>query len=198
MVRLFLKEKASVNERMKSTRDTALHMVCKNCHQEIAKELITHGADLRAANVSGGKNINLSSKLSSHPLMIPNKKKKHFLFTWLYFQDCLSIVSYMLELDEQDKQRALPLATYLKRDGTSALHLIALKTKTEGVIIKHGANVLGQDNFGRTALHIAASNGNANLVKFLLTNSEKVRQNVDILDEDGHSPLHTVCSGIKA
>lgn len=50
-----------------------------------------------------------------------------------------------------------------------------------------------QDNLGRTPLHIAASVGNEEMVKYLLKHGAKP----DIKDNLGNSPLHHAAKGGK-
>ncbi|MCE5323881.1 ankyrin repeat domain-containing protein [bacterium] len=55
------------------------------------------------------------------------------------------------------------------------------------VMIKHGADVNKINNFGRTALHVAASLGDTPAVKELI----KYKAKIDIADNKGRTPLYT-------
>ncbi|XP_035826401.1 26S proteasome non-ATPase regulatory subunit 10 isoform X2 [Aplysia californica] len=56
-------------------------------------------------------------------------------------------------------------------------------------LIKHGADVDPTDSVGHTPLHRAASKGNLNIVKLLISN----KANLDLRDISGCTPLHLAC-----
>ena len=78
-------------------------------------------------------------------------------------------------------------------NGWSLLHLAASTAMPTQVYIYLidvvGCDVLRQDNFGRTALHVAAASLNFHAIKVLST---KCPTSIRALDEKKHSPLHVL------
>jgi ankyrin repeat protein len=77
------------------------------------------------------------------------------------------------------------------KNGFTALHYIASSNTSNdkvspNMLIEKGASPNIKDNFGNVPLHLAATNGNNNLVQVLA----KFKANLDIQNKDGRTPLH--------
>ena len=80
-------------------------------------------------------------------------------------------------------------ASIVDKEGATILHKSAwvdVPLIAHNLIEKHGMNIEYQDNFGRTAVHIAAYQGSCKMLKYLLLEKQA---NVNAIDYEGRTPL---------
>ena len=164
----------------------ALHVAASNGDIQIVQLLVDCGADVNVLNEDG-----------QTPLHTAAGRKK----------DCPELCSILLKhnakIDAVDK------------DGNQPLHLACKRrhAETGNVLLSHGADVTAlnkqqqrplhlankailnyfQVHSGDHALHIAARNGDIQTVQLLVD----CRADVNVLNVDGQTPLHTAADGEK-
>lgn len=77
--------------------------------------------------------------------------------------------------------------------GITALHIADNSPRCTRVLLKHGADPIARDNYGRTPLHWAMISGNAQVVRMLLD----AGTNVDVTDDDGATPLSELITRLE-
>lgn len=80
-------------------------------------------------------------------------------------------------------------ASIVDKEGATLLHKAAwgdMPLIAHNLIEKHGMNIEYQDNFRRTAVHIAAYQGSCKMLKYLLLEKQA---NVNAIDYEGRTPL---------
>ena len=80
-------------------------------------------------------------------------------------------------------------ASIVDKEGATLLHKAAwgdMPLIAHNLIEKHGMNIEYQDNFRRTAVHIAAYQGSCKVLKYLLLEKQA---NVNAIDYEGRTPL---------
>lgn len=85
-------------------------------------------------------------------------------------------------------------------DGDDALHLAALYGRFGRVrsLLARGADAMGRDDGGGSALHDASASGNADIVRALCEWADargKLSELVSMTDDDGETPLHLAARG---
>ncbi|KAH8903555.1 ankyrin [Coniochaeta sp. PMI_546] len=78
--------------------------------------------------------------------------------------------------------------------GITPLHLADDSPSCTSLLLRRGADPDARDGFGRTALHWAMSGGNVNVVHLLL----RAGTPVDVLDDDGATPLAVLVSRLES
>ncbi|MBP7190051.1 MAG: ankyrin repeat domain-containing protein, partial [Rickettsiaceae bacterium] len=118
---------------------TPLHIACGRENAEVAKLLISYGA-----------NVNLLDKYNWTPL--------HIACSHGHTEVAKLLISYGANVNLPNSNGGTPL-----HEACSNGH-----TKVVDFLIKHGANVNLPDNIGWTPLHIACGNGHAEVAKLLI------------------------------
>jgi len=168
--------------------NTLLHLAAFGGHLDIVKYLIEKGADLHATNKNNGTPLHAAAsngKLNVVEYLIEEKKVN-------------------LEVQDKDGNTSLSLAArgghldvveYLVEKGAN----LSVTNKSGNTpmyeamsfdIVKYfaekGANINAVNKNGFTLLHVAAANGNLDVVKYLI---EEKGTNIDAKDKNGNSPL---------
>ena len=192
VISVISRDRTKVNERDKDGY-TPLHEAVYNGHLEIAKYLISQGADVNAKDDNG--DISLHEAVFTHNLEIVkyliskganvNTENNSFGQTPLHracYGDNIEIVKYLIsqgsDVDAKDKNGNTPL---LLAAGSG--HTSVVKTLTDA-----GANVNDKNEFGVTVLMKAAEYGSSEIVEMLI----KRGADIDIIDNTGRTPL--LCS----
>ena len=92
-----------------------------------------------------------------------------------------SVAEYLLEITDDP-------ATVIDNDGSSLLHKAAwgnLPELAKLLLNEYGMDIDIKDHAGRTALHVAAYQGNTRILKYLLEHAA----NVNAVDNEGRTPI---------
>ncbi|CAB0045217.1 unnamed protein product [Trichogramma brassicae] len=186
--------------------NTALHAAVDHKHQRLMKLLLRRGADTNIANAKGETFLHvlcwqhIDNDISELLFEIADEKNRPVLID---AQDEKGNAPLHLALEGGSKVTAELL---LKRgadldlknnDGSTALHVICKRAMywEDGLpewFFKINQNLLrtirvdARDNFGKTPLELALSDGNETLVRLLLKNGA----DVNLANCDGSVPLH--------
>ena len=143
---------------------TPLTWACRQERYDIAKLLLSHGAD-----------PNIQDKYGYTPLIEA------------CYNGNIDIVKLLLENDAdpnmQDKEGYTPLRLACYISYISSTDIVKL-------LLSHGANPNIQDKVGDTPLMFACYNGNIDIIKLLLSQDA----NPNIQDKEGRTPLIEACS----
>ncbi|XP_013411682.1 uncharacterized protein LOC106174599 isoform X2 [Lingula anatina] len=133
---------------------------------------------LKAVKASDVEKIEKLYNPSSGSIM--RKKDKHFPTT-----------EELLKTNQIIHLRHLNVNCQEEDSGYTPLIIAVLNGNHEisASLIRHGADINGQDFKGNTALHMATFNGRSDLVDMLLAAGAKVNK----LNLDGNTPLHIAC-----
>lgn len=173
--------------------DTPLHKAVKAGHIDLAKYLISNGAEINEENKTGwtplltasffgtpqvaelliakGADVNAENRNGSTPLHGVASRG-------------LVEVADLLLAKGADPNPA-------NKTGHTPLHVASTKGHYEIVkfLLDHGAKLFSRDNMNRTPLHEAVSGGSKIIVTLLLNRRAKI----DDKDNSGNTPLHEAC-----
>lgn len=172
---------------------TLLHLATKTSDLELIRLLILEGADVNAGDEDGDTlhwamtrkgNFNVARLLIENGadlanLTVDRKTPLHTLYN--------DTVKEVLLRDDWVEE------TLPDSQGMSISHFIAWSSKTTPDLLKRGAahdstDLWSVDNFGRTCLHLTASRGNINLLRYLLERATSTDLNKT--DHEGRTALH--------
>ena len=168
-----------------------LHHAAGKGELELAKQLVSQGADINAKNNVGETPLHLASYnghlelvkyLVSEKADIDAKDK----YGSTPFQDAIKINKF-----EVAKYLAMQGANVNSQDpdGQTPLHYAVTtgNLKIVKFLLSHGAHINLQDNFGNSVLHEASRLGDLDVAKFLISQGA----DIDIIDKYGNSPVLT-------
>lgn len=184
--------------------NTALHRACDMTHTDKIQALLDFGADPNLVNDYGQRAIdelidNYTYRMTDTPELIAALLKKgaspdispvaeieegplHLAAQYGHKQSVALMLQYNALVDG-----------YTRGFSPKTPLLIAAEhghAEIADALLKKGANPLKTDGQGRTPLHLAAHNGNEDLVKLLL---EQPGVDVNAVDDFGRSALHHAC-----
>ncbi|XP_062505022.1 serine/threonine-protein phosphatase 6 regulatory ankyrin repeat subunit B-like [Corticium candelabrum] len=181
-----------------------LHLACKRRHTATVHVLLSHGADVTALNKWQRKPLHLANESVLKSYRVHNGNHAvHTVVEKGHIQTVQLLVDCGADVDAVDK------------DGNQPLHLACKQwhTSTVGLLLSHGADLTALNNQqkkpfhfanesvlksyevhdGNHALHIAAKRGHIQTVQSLVDCGADVNE----LNEDGQTPLHTVAGGLE-
>uniref|UniRef100_A0A8C7R3E1 Ankyrin repeat domain 52a n=1 Tax=Oncorhynchus mykiss TaxID=8022 RepID=A0A8C7R3E1_ONCMY len=115
---------------------------------------------------------------------------------WAAYQGhegCLEVLLEHKTCSSQEGNRFTPLhCALISNDGTP-LHAAACAEDVSGLqlVLRHGAEINAVDHTGRSALMVAADNGQSGTVAILL---QRAKADLTLLDDNGNTALHLACS----
>ncbi|KAF8245885.1 ankyrin, partial [Wilcoxina mikolae CBS 423.85] len=178
---------------------TPLHYASERGHESVVKKLLDERADIDAQGRDGMSSLHLAAKLG------------HFKVVRLLLQRRARV-----EIHDNARRTPLHWAAYCGRHGVvelllqnnasiaarddyerTPLLLAALGWKNDGnrtvrKLLEWHADKNTVDRDGSTALHLAAEKRFARLVEFLLDGSIGGKPDIEALDINGRTPLHTL------
>lgn len=202
----------AINESLDKYKTTPLMVAARQGHLELCKKLINQGANVNAQTSYGATALKMAIEDAHY-----TKSKNHF-------DVCKLLLKHGANIDLQDTVGGTALSTALRYGQIEISKLLieagandnldaALMITAENghlelckILLSHGANVNAKDNYGITALMIAACRGEAVLIngksldglgicKLLLEHGA----NIDHQDNVGISALHlAILSGERA
>ena len=167
-VRLLVAEGENVNDVARWTFLTALHFAVLHGKADICSFLLSRGANVTKADVSGDT-----------PL--------HIAADWHRADICQLLVDHKADVTCVNNKGETPLVTAL----ASRHYLHDIPAVCCPLITNESVNVA--DRHGNCAVHIAVEKGHIQTVQLLVNG----RANVNVLKEDGQTALHTAAGGEK-
>lgn len=154
-----IKKGASIN--CSDSNDlTPLFYAIQKSHKEVAKLLIDYGADLNLTYLDGYTALSCACSNS-----------------------CIEIVHLLLKNGASANLRSAK--------GCSPLHLASLLDNVEvaHILITQGADINSTDDNLRSAVHVAAANGNRKMLRHFYINFKIFEVDFNMVDKFGKSPL---------
>jgi serine/threonine-protein phosphatase 6 regulatory ankyrin repeat subunit A/serine/threonine-protein phosphatase 6 regulatory ankyrin repeat subunit B len=176
---------------------TPLHSAVRSNNVPIASLLIQHGADTNALStllkdspvtevspLSLAKTVELCDLLVAHGAKVSIPESEPPLLSAAYQQNA-EVVEFLLSHGADPNVKTI-------KGRAPALVLAARRAEIVKALLKRGADPNAKNQFGQTALHLAALWGEVDSATVLLSHGARI----DEVDEDGRTPLHlTVGNG---
>ncbi|GLV41972.1 Ankyrin 2 [Carabus blaptoides fortunei] len=153
---------------------TACHYACMQGSKDIVDVLIEYGANPNVKCVNGRTSL-------------------HYASIGLHYDTVKRLLRISgTNVEERDNENQTPLQLVLNTDNLFVKSVNTIKIIR--LLIEHGANPSTEIDRKTNVLHIAARNGNYELITYLLN---KDNQDVNVQNEDGLSPLHCILTASK-
>lgn len=149
-------EKGADIQAINNSQETPLHFASYNGHLGVAKLLINKGVDIKQQGRQGGSNLHMAA-WGGHPEMI-----KFF-------------IEKGINANIQDSNSDTPIIWAIFNKKINAMD----------ELIKHGADLYPPIRIGRSILHLAAANGNKEVIEYLLNKGI----NIDVKSDYSNTPL---------
>jgi ankyrin repeat protein len=177
MVQTILKDYgADVARQQEQTGSTALHLACANGHVDCVRALLRAGAPTQVTDANGARPLDL----------VGSDKATTMAFQAELLQCVTSgrmdAVAELLSGGVDPNDDGLP-------DGSSMLNwAVSFQQPQEmlALLVQHGASVNQSGARGKTALHEACQNADADAVEYLLS----IGAQANAVDSDGYDPRH--------
>ena len=181
-----------IDEMDKRTEQTALHIAVSLKNKSMVEILLSHNPDVRVSDINGNTPLHIAAKMGNLKIVelllnVPMNNDRKIRYANSLNNICITPI-YLAALARHvkivkllyDHGARISLDTFVRKENISLLEsILSQGVPADEIDIQ-------RSHRRRTALHIAVSRGNLNVVKLLLNHGAKVMK----CDIDLEIPLH--------
>lgn len=185
ILRIYIEKCLEVNQ-PDALGNTAAHLAAHYKHEEFLLLLRDQGCDFTVKNLDNRTPLHLAAAGKNDKVIRAIKNEKNLMEIDNRGDTALHIASR--NSDEQVLEVFFPMVSTVNDDGNSPLHVACMYGNLKAVtyFIQKRENIELRNAFGQTPILLAAQEGHASIVSFLL----KIGANIWSQDEEGESLLH--------